>query len=213
MKKHSLHAAAMNCRIGSTWLLTAAIIFGSAPILAQETANKNLTDNCSECHGTDGIGVEPDMPHLNGQPEALLVAMIEAFRQGKRAPKVRIHREIPSGSVELLAKHYAQQKAVRPKSVTNPDLVARGEALYLKRCADCHLDNGRESDKEAPLTAGQSLDYLIAQTLAFKSKERPFPYLMDDAYRGLLDEELTAIAHFFSAQDQLAPQKGRRRKR
>ncbi len=204
-------------RIGNnrivTCLLTAAILFGSAAVNAQATANADLTRNCSVCHGSDGIGTEPDIPHLNGQPEALLTTMMEAFRQGKRAPKVRIHREIPAADVAPLAKYYAQQKLVRPKAATNPDLVARGEALYLKRCADCHLDNGRESDKDAPLTAGQSLTYLIAQTLAYKKGERKFPYLMDDSYRGLSDEELTSIAHFFAAQDPIAPQQQRRRRR
>ncbi len=196
-----------------TCLLTAAILFGSAAANAQESASADLTRNCNECHGTDGIGTEPDIPHLNGQPEALLTTMMDAFRQGKRPPKVRIHREIPAADVAPLAKYYAQQKLVRPKAATNPDLVARGETLYQNRCADCHLDNGRESDKEAPLTAAQSLTYLVAQTLAYKKGERKFPYLMDDSYRGLSDEELTSIAHFFAAQDPVAPQQKRRRRR
>lgn len=196
-----------------TCLLTAAILFGSATTGAQQKSNEDLIRNCIECHGTDGVGTEPDIPHLNGQPEALLTAMMDAFRQGKRPPKVRIHREIPAADVAPLAKHYAQQKLVRPKAATNPDLVARGETLYLKRCAECHLDNGRESDKEAPLTAAQSLTYLIAQTLAYKTGERKFPYLMDDSYRGLSDEELTSIAHFFAAQVPVAPPQTQRRRR
>lgn len=197
----------------ATKLLTAMILFGSTAALAQGTQSANPVANCIECHGSDGIGTEPDFPHLNGMPEPLLEAMIDAFRKSKRPPKVRIHREIPESDVVPITKHYARQKAVRPKSETKPELVARGETLYLKRCADCHLDNGRDSDKEAPLTAAQSLPYLIAQTLAFKTGERKFPYLMDGAYRDLSDEDLTAIAHFFAAQDQVSPQQGRRRRR
>jgi sulfide dehydrogenase cytochrome subunit len=208
-----LSSAKIGNKLLSTCLLTAAIALGSTTADALETASENLTRDCTECHGTEGVGTEPDIPHLNGQPEALLVNMMEAFRQGKRAPKIRIHREIPATNVAPLARHYALQKSTRPKSATNPDLVARGEALYLKRCADCHLDNGRESDKEAPLTAAQNLNYLLAQTLAFKSGERKFPYLMDGSYRDLSDEDLKSIAHFFAAQDQVAPQQGRRRRR
>lgn len=208
-----LSSAKIGNNLLNTCLLTAAITLGSTTANALETASEDLIRDCTECHGTEGVGTEPDIPHLNGQPEALLVSMMEAFRQGKRAPKVRIHREIPAANVAPLARHYALQKSTRPKSATNPDLVARGEALYLKRCADCHLDNGRESDKEAPLTAAQNLNYLVAQTLAFKSGERKFPYLMDGSYRDLSDEDLKSIAHFFAAQDQVAPQQGRRRKR
>jgi sulfide dehydrogenase cytochrome subunit len=197
----------------ATCLLTAALLFGSTAVKAQGTAGANLTSNCSECHGADGLGFKPGIPHLNGQPEALLSEMIASFQQGKRSTKVKVHHDIPASDVAPLAKHYAAQKVQRPKSATKPELVAAGEALYLKRCADCHIDNGRDSDKEAPLMAAQDLAYLIAQTLAFKSGERKFPFLMDGAYKDLSDEDLTAIANFFAAQDQVAPQTGRKRRR
>lgn len=197
----------------ATCLLAVALISVSNAAKAQGTPGTNLTDNCSECHGSDGLGFKPGVPHLNGQPEALLGNMINAFREGTRPTKVKMHRDITAADVTPLARHYAQQKAQRPKSATTPELVTRGEATYLKRCADCHLDNGRESDKEAPLMAAQDLGYLVAQTLAFKTGERKFPYLMDGAYKDLSDEDLTAVAHFFAAQDQIAPQQARKRRR
>jgi cytochrome c553 len=197
----------------ATCVVTAVLLFGSTAGLAQGTADANLTSNCSECHGTDGVGFKAGIPHLNGQTAALLANMITAFQQGKRSTKVKMHRDIAAAEVAPLASHYSQQKAQRPKSETKPELVTRGETLYQNRCADCHMDNGRDSDKDAPLVAAQDMSYLIAQTLAFKAGERKFPYLMDDAYRGLSDEDLTAIAHFFAAQDQVAPQTGRKRRR
>ncbi len=193
-----------------TWLVTAALLFGSATSSVQGAENTEITRNCNECHGTDGLGFKPGVPHINGQQEHLLTDMIKAFQQGKRSTKVKDHRDIPAADVVPLAKHYAGQKAQRPKSATKPELVAAGESLYLKRCADCHVDNGRDSDKEAPLMAAQDLSYLIAQTLAFKSGERKFPFLMDGAYKDLTEEDLTATAHFFAAQDQLAGRKRRR---
>jgi cytochrome c553 len=195
-------------------LLTVALLFGSAASYAQAAAGTGPTANCTECHGSDGLSFKPGIPHLNGQAEALLTNMITAFQQGKRSTKVKMHRDIPAADVAPLAKHYAEQKAQRPKSATTPELVARGETLYQNRCADCHLDNGRDSDKEAPLMAAQDMDYLIAQTLAFKTGERKFPFLMDGAYKNLSDDDLTATAHFFAAQDQVAPQQqGRKRRR
>lgn len=194
-------------------IVTTFFVFGSVGAVAQGVSGNDPIANCIECHGSNGIGTEPDIPHLNGMPEHLLSAMLEGFRRGKRPPKVRIHRDIPEASEPLIARHFAQQKAERPKQPVDAALLARGQLLYEQRCADCHLDNGRESDKEAPLTAAQSLPYLIAQTLAFKTGERKFPYLMDGAYKDLSDADLTAIAHFFAAQDQEAPKRGRRRRR
>jgi len=212
MEKDSSIAYIGKARL-ATSLLTVALLFGSTAGKAQGTAGANLTSNCSECHGTDGLGFKPGVPHLNGQPEALQTNMITAFQQGTRSTKVKMHRDIAATDVAPLTKHYAEQKAQRPKSATKPELVARGEELYLKRCADCHIDNGRDSDKEAPLLAAQDLDYLVAQTLAFKTGERKYPFLMDGAYRDLSDADLTATAHFFAAQDQIAPQQGRKRRR
>ncbi len=196
-----------------TWLVTAALLFGSTASSVQGAETTEIIRNCSECHGTDGLGFKPGVPHINGQQEHLLTNMINAFQQGKRSTKVKDHRDIPAADTAALAKHYAQQKAERPKSATKPELAVRGEAIYLKRCADCHVDNGRDSDKEAPLMAAQDLSYLVTQTLAFKAGERKFPFLMDGAYKDLSDEDLTAAAHFFAAQDQVAPQQGRRRRR
>ena len=195
------------------WLVTAALLFGSTASSVQGAESTDIARNCNECHGTDGLGFKPGLPHLNGQPEHLLSNMINAFQQGKRPTKVKMHRDIPDADVAPLAKHYSQQRVLRPKSATNPDLVARGEAVYLKRCADCHVDNGRDSDKEAPLMAAQDLNYLIEQTLAFKTGVRKFPFLMDGAYKDLTDDDLTAAAHFFAAQEQIAPQTARKRRR
>lgn len=210
MEKYSPTPVARKTLAG-TWLVTAALLFGSAASNVQGAEGADITSNCNECHGTDGLGFKPGVPHLNGQPEHLLASMINAFQQGKRPTKVKMHRDIAVADVALLARHYSQQKAQRPRSATNPELVTRGEALYLKRCADCHVDNGRDSDKEAPLTAAQDLNYLVEQTLAFKTGVRKFPFLMDGAYKDLSDEDLTTVAHFFAAQEQEISKKRRRR--
>lgn len=170
-------------------------------------------DNCIDCHGTDGIAAEDDLPHLNGQPEHLLVEMMQAFREGQRPPKVRIHREIRIVNVEPIAAHYAGQKVQRPRQAVRPELVARGEALHLRHCADCHMDHGRDSDKGAPLTAAQNLDYLINQARAFKSGARPLPAMTERTFRELSEDDLIAISHFYAAQDQRVPKEGRRRRR
>jgi cytochrome c553 len=212
MEKNSPTAITGKVRLANC-VVTAALLFGSAASFAQAAAPSGSIADCTECHGSDGLGFKPGVPHINGQPEGLLGNMLNAFREGKRSTKVKTHRDITAANVAPLAKHYAEQKAQRPKSATKPELVARGETLYLNRCADCHVDNGRDSDKEAPLMAAQEMTYLIAQTLAFKSGERKFPFLMDGAYKDLSEDDLTAIAHFFAAQDQVAPQTGRKRRR
>lgn len=194
-------------------LLGTVLLFGPAAATAQGKPVAELVSTCISCHGADGIAIEPDTPHLDGQPEPVLIEMITSLQQAKRPTKVKIHRDIATADIAPLARHYAEQKAQRPKSATKPELVARGETLYQNRCAKCHMDSGRDSDKGAPLMAAQKPEYLVAQMQSFKSGQRKFPFLMDEAYLGLSDEELAAIANFFAAQDQVAPQQSRRRRR
>jgi cytochrome c553 len=124
-----------------------------------------------------------------------------------------MHREIRAANVEPIAAHYAGQKAQRPRQSVKPEHVARGETLHLQHCADCHMDSGRDSDKDAPLTAAQNLDYLINQARAFKSGARMLPATTERTFRELSQDDLVAIAHFYAAQDQQAPKEGRRRRR
>ena len=84
-------------------------------------------------------------------------------------------------------------------------MVEKGRTIYDNRCADCHVGSGRDSDGESPLLAGQDLNFLVTQTIAYKSGARKFPFMMDRAYRGLTDEELTSVAHYFAAQDLNTP--------
>jgi sulfide dehydrogenase cytochrome subunit len=190
-------------------LLGFALCLSVSHATAQEA---DAVKHCVECHGTNGLGTKPGMPHLDGQMATYLVDALRAYNGGVRKTAVPQHKGLSHDATKAAAEYYAAQKATREKSPTDPELVAKGDDIYLKRCADCHPDNGREADKDAPLMAAQNLDYLIAQSLAFRKGERRFATMMDDAYKGLSDADLTAVSHFFASQDQFAP-KAKKRKR
>jgi cytochrome c553 len=184
--------------------LLALSLFATAPAIADDELEA-LLKPCSECHGRDGLAVKPGIPHLDGQKAVYLLDALRSYASGRRKTAVAGHLGLKPAQLQGYAGYYAGQKAVRGKAAVNPELVAKGETLYAGRCADCHFDNGREADEDAPLLAAQDLDYLVAQTMAFRKGERPFPTMMDDAYRGLAEADLVAVAHFFAAQEQTAP--------
>lgn len=157
---------------------------------------------CAECHGIDGVALKPATPHLNGQIESYLVDSLVALKEGSRPTTVSAHNNaaLTEKEIAATAKAYAAQNAVqRPVQFVDPARVALGAEIYKQRCAKCHLDDGRDSDHDAPLMAGQALDYLQAQTEAYVSGKRKFPFLMDDAYRGLKQEDLVNASHYFAA--------------
>ena len=56
-----------------------------APAVADIAAGKILAErDCKGCHGLDGRGAAPGIPHLAAQNEGYLGASIKAYREGKR---------------------------------------------------------------------------------------------------------------------------------
>jgi cytochrome c553 len=195
------------------WLSLLALALGTHLVGHSDTLD-NALQVCATCHGPGGVSVQPKTPHLNGQLPAFFVEAMQAFAKGNRPTAVAEHKTFAADQYASAAKFYAEQRnMVRSKSNTDPAMVLKGEKIYLNRCQDCHLDDGRDSDKDAPLIAAQELEFLVAQTLAFKTGARKFPFLMDDAYRGLSDDELASAAHYFAAQPQIAPAPTGKRKR
>lgn len=183
-----------------------------SPLAAAQDAEA-LLKPCVECHGLNGLATKPATPHLDGQMATYLYESLRAHSDGSRKTTVAQHKGIPKETAKAMAEHYAAQKVKREKSPTDPALLARGDELYLSRCAECHPDNGREADKDAPLMATQNVDYLVSQAIAFKKGDRRFATMMDDAFRGLSEADLTAIAHFFASQDQVAPKAAGKKRR
>ena len=193
-------------------LATTIFTLSLTPAIAADAVPAPLAP-CVECHGSSGVAAKPGVPHIDGQHGQYMLDSLRAFANESRKTTAEAHKRLSRDALNAVVAHYAGQKVTRPRPVTDPSLVKRGETIYGNRCADCHMDNGRESDKDAPIMAGQDLDYLTRQSFAFRKGDRRYPTMMDDAYRGLSEADLTAVAHFFAAQDPLAPASGARKRR
>lgn len=187
-------------------LLLIAALFATTSAFAAKTPKPPVAPPsakiCEECHGVNGVGTTPGVPHLDGQLPDNISEAFDQFRNGKRPSSTPEHSNpaLADQEIAALAKYYGAQKGQRPEPATDPAKVSAAKPLYERRCAKCHLDSGRDSDHEAPLVAGQSLEYLQAQTSAFVTGKRKFPFLMDEAYQGLTKEDLDRLSHYFAAQ-------------
>lgn len=169
---------------------------------------------CADCHGPAGVATKPGTPHLNGQLKDFLAETMSRFANGRRPTDIAQHKDFAAADIDAAAAFYAAQSAAgRPAQQVDPAAVSKGETIYNDRCADCHMDSGRDSDKDAALLAGQDKDFLVSETLKFKTGSRKFPFKMDEAYRGLSDEDLAAAAQYFAAQQPVAPAVKKKRRR
>jgi cytochrome c553 len=193
-------------------IVLAIIALTLTPAIAADTPPPSIAP-CIECHGTTGLAAKQGVPHIDGQNAQYMLDSLRAFANESRKSSTGAHTVLSRDALNAVVAHYAGQQVTRPRPATDPVLAARGETIYNNRCADCHMDNGRESDKDAPIMASQDPDYLARQTQAFRRGERRYPTMMDDAYRGLSEADLLAVSHFFAAQDPHAPPAGGKAKR
>ena len=64
---------------------------------------------CAVCHGPLGLSMQPNVPHLAGQPEIYLVEQLRNYRSGKRTHEVMgvIAKPLSNQDIEDLAQWYA----------------------------------------------------------------------------------------------------------
>jgi cytochrome c553 len=70
--------------ISAAAFVTAAL--ASYPVVhaADPAAGKTKAAMCAVCHGLDGIGKNPDVPNIAGDPAVYITAQLKAFRDGAR---------------------------------------------------------------------------------------------------------------------------------
>jgi len=159
--------------------------------------------DCRACHGLDGVGTAPALPHLAGQRERYLVAVLTEYARGKRAhtPSTDMVRRLSDTDIRNVAVYYAtlpqpvngMASAVQPP---NPYEQGRRRAAA---CATCHGADGNAKVAGTPSLAGQQPHYLVA---AMQRHHQP-KLAMTKAQWMLRDSdrvELENLALYFAAQ-------------
>lgn len=146
---------------------------------ADAAAGRILAENkCINCHGLDGRGTSPLIPHLAGQkPEYLQLALRE-YRSGERphAALQQLFAELPETDLNNVAAFYASLPRIvpaggMPSQAAAADAVAAGKTAAAA-CATCHGADGNATTPGMPSLAGQHRDYLVAAMQAYKDGTR-----------------------------------------
>jgi len=131
---------------------------------------------CKGCHGLDGKGAAPGIPHLAAQRERYLLAALKAYKEGKRmhAALREIAKNMSEADALNLAAYYAglppvQAGAAQETKLVNP--YEQGKALAAA-CAKCHGEDGNAGTPGTPSLAGQQPQYLVIAMQEYLTKER-----------------------------------------
>jgi cytochrome c553 len=157
---------------------------------------------CKGCHGLDGKGAAPAIPHLAAQRDGYLLASLRAYKEGRRTHVAlkEIAAHMSDADARNLAAYYAGLPPVRTVAkdakVLSP--YDRGKELSAA-CAKCHGADGNSTTPGIPSLAGQQPHYLVVAIQEYLNRERkaaPMHTLLPGL--GRLDKENLAL--YFASQ-------------
>ncbi|MBI4207039.1 MAG: c-type cytochrome [Betaproteobacteria bacterium] len=159
--------------------------------------------NCKSCHGLDGKGAAPGIPHLAAQGERYLLESIKEYREGKRSHATL--RDMTGHMSEAQLRDVVAYYASRPPiaSVLRKDVqlvspYERGKA-QAAACAKCHGEDGNSTTPGIPSLAGQQPHYLVVAIQEYHQGDRGAP-AMKSMLRGANKMELESLALYLSSQ-------------
>jgi cytochrome c553 len=189
--------------LGVAVALTAMLGLGTPVAHADGDAAKGkvLAYTCHGCHGIpDYNNVYPTyrVPKLGGQHPKYIVSALGEYDSGDRAHPT-MHAQAASLSAEDradIAAFFSSQPAPAKDVVGSPPPTA-------STCAACHgADGVKTQGEDFPVLGGQYEDYIEQALKDYKSGKRKNP-IMTGIVASLKDEDIPAIARFFSQQTAL----------
>ena len=169
---------------------------------ADAAAGRTLAETqCKDCHGVDGKGVSPGIPHLAGQSAAYLTLALREYREGKRSHAVlkAITRGAPEGDLDNIAAYYASLPPVPPPDHPRAPPPYEEGRKVAAACASCHGEDGNSTTAGIPSLAGQQPRYLVIATQEYLLGERKASP-MHAKLRGLTRRETENVALYFASQ-------------
>jgi len=207
MSTSSLAVLARALLAGALLAAQGAASAQNKPSDADQAARKVAVSICASCHGPGGVSTSPIFPRLAGQQEQYLVAQLKAFK-GKSRGEQDAHDYmwgmatlLEDSVIEGLARYYAAQKP-GPGIAGNPQLIARGQALYEKgdpsrnvvACSTCHGE-AAQGNAIFPRLAGQHAAYVVRQLEVIQGKFRDSP-VMHGVIKELDANDMKAVAEY-----------------
>lgn len=186
----------------------------AAPIILSDGLDASraaLLEDCTRCHGADGLGRGSAFPWLAGQPSDHLCNALVAYARGERYSGIMqpIAAGLEVEAIRELAEHFA---GLPPAQLPPGDAaaIARGESIALHgipsqrvpSCVDCHGPSSTRPNPAYPLHAGQPADYLVLQLELFKGGRRggsAYAALMRPIASRLTAEQMRDVAAYYAS--------------
>lgn len=188
------------------------------PLLSPATRAdvSELAGECDQCHGTDGISKEDDVPTIAGISAFVIEDYLLTYQdRGRPCHETRyragdldrpatsmcdIAERLSEEQVSEIAQYYSEKEFIPAKQEFDPAKAAAGAAVHRRACEKCHTDNASNPEDDAGIMAGQWMPYLRQVFADFSSGERQIAEnRMREKFEALSDEEKENLVHFYGS--------------
>ncbi len=185
------------------------------PSAGDAAAGKAVAEReCKACHGLDGKGVAPGIPHLAAQRDRYLLLALTEYKDVKRthAALRELAGRLNPTELRNVVAYYASQPPPSPasgKDSKQATLAEKGKAL-ASACEKCHGEEGNSTTPGVPSLAGQQPHYLVTAIQEYHRGDRgtaAMKAILRDASR----LELESLALYFASRtpaQRSAPSRG-----
>ena len=160
-----------------------------------------VVSQCMACHGPGGLSEYDDWPNLAGQKQAYVLQQLKDFKSGARqhpmmAPAIAVLTE---SDFKTLADYFSRQASAQPHVPAGQQAAAQPPSAAT--CVACHDNAALPAE---PFLHAQKPNYLAEQLRAYKSGARKNA-TMEAMAKLLSDQDINAVAHYFSTLAPVAP--------
>ena len=181
-------------------LITVTLFVFTLPVHAADAPE--AVAPCLACHAVDGLAADAVTPLVAGLRKRHVLAAMQDYRAGERLhPEMRQAAEgLDDATLEIVAAWFSEQPWIASERPVDSDLAKAGSRKARTSCSSCHRRSG-EGGIGAPRLAGQSVDYLVAASTAYRDGGRTSPaargkgFVMGD----LTDDEILALSHYYAS--------------
>jgi cytochrome c553 len=193
----------------TAWMLAATQGQAESLVDGDAEAGKNKALTCTACHGAAGNSANPLWPNIAGQHARYVETQLIAFKSGGRVDPLMSSQSMLLADEDMadLAVYFESLPGAA-QSIANPDLLARGEALYrggnadkgIPACIGCHGPTGRGNAAAVyPSVQGQHAAYTAKQLQDYAAGARKTggkTQMMQAISARLSSEDIEALASY-----------------
>ena len=157
---------------------------------------------CKACHGLDGRGVAPGIPHLAAQRDRYLLLALTEYKDVKRTHSAlrELAGRLNPAELRNVVAYYSSQPPPPPasgKGSIQATLAEKGKVL-ASSCEKCHGTEGNSKTPGVPSLAGQQPHYLVTAIQEYHRGDRGTA-AMKTILRGANRLELESLALYFAS--------------